>query len=482
MNILILSIYNETPIYKNMLEIQKKYINNNKNIDYYFVTFKSEQTEDVVIESNFIFIKGIECLLNITDKTIKCLKHLLKIKNYDFIIRTNISTVIHFNNLIKFLNTLPKYDVYLGGTLEILNWYDHKSGINKESCEKYNLIGLKYIQGTSIILSNDIANYIVDNENLINYQIVDDVTIGLFIRENKPNIYSNLSKEICCNVNMNNFENNFIFLRNNKFDSDRKNDIERIEKTINYLIAYDNILKNNYFPKTIHLVHKNLHLLEKSYKQWCELNPEYSIELYDDDRCKKILLEEYGQLYLDIFNFIKDGPIKCDFFRLCILYLKGGIYVDADIKPLVSLKEFIEDDIDFATCISYNYKSYKNTFIYNPHFLLAKKYDEYLYKTINKYIEYYINKVEYSYWNYSICTLMEKIDDFTIEKDSNNIFIKNNKKYKFIIESLIVKSTNEYYDFFNFNYNDFTNKYKNNDIDVFCHSKNIKVFENFTNK
>lgn len=238
---------------------------------------------------------------------------------------------------------------------------------------------------------------------------------------------------------------------------------------------------NTFFPKTIHLIHKNYELMEKSHKQWKELNPEYNIELYDDERCKSILLDNFGQLYLDIFNFIQHGPIKCDFFRICILYLKGGIYIDTDIKPLVPFSEFIEDDIDFSTCISYNYKKEKDSFNYNPQFILAKKWDSYLYNIINKYVQYYVNKIEYSYWGWSICSLMNKIYEFNIDKNSDNVFFFKNKKYKFFSECILDKDNNFIFDYTNFNYEDVF-KYSHDKVLIYCSYKNKHIFENFSNK
>jgi hypothetical protein len=242
--------------------------------------------------------------------------------------------------------------------------------------------------------------------------------------------------------------------------------------------------ENSTFPKIIHLVHKNYGLLEKSHKQWKTLNPEYTIELYDDDRCRKTLFENFGQLYYDVFNFIKDGAIKCDFFRVCVLYLYGGIYVDSDIKPFIPISEFIEDDLDFATCISYNYTYYLkyNKFLYNPQFILAKKFDENLYNIINKYINNYINKIDYSYWAWSICQLMNKINDFDLHVNSDNIFIYNNKKYKFLIENIINNTDNIIYNFSNYNSEEYMNRYSGLIDYAYVTYKNSVIFENFTNK
>jgi len=240
MKILIVSIYNETPAYKIMLDLQNKIVNNCKDIDFYFITFNNTQEEEFVIINNILYIKGVESYLSIMEKTIKAFKYLLSLSNYDFIIRTNISTIINYDNLITYLNSLPKTNIYTGGIIMKLNWMDRKFGINEITNEKYSLLGLHFVCGTSIILSNDVAQFILDNSHLIHYNIVDDVSFGLFIREYKPDIYSNLSGKKCGKIIYNLFDKDAVFIRNKILGSveykNREMDIENITTIINTLV------------------------------------------------------------------------------------------------------------------------------------------------------------------------------------------------------------------------------------------------------
>jgi mannosyltransferase OCH1-like enzyme len=170
----------------------------------------------------------------------------------------------------------------------------------------------------------------------------------------------------------------------------------------------------------------------KLYSQnWKRLNPEYEIRLYNDAMCKDFLLKEYSQLYVDIFNFLKDGPIKSDFWRVCIIYKYGGLYVDADIQPLVPLNKYIDDDDEFVTCISMNFNKNKLPFQFNPHFLMCNKNDIILKQCIDRYIEQYKNKVPYDYWGWSVCKLF--LIEGVTQKKSQIVYI-NRKKYKFLYE------------------------------------------------
>jgi mannosyltransferase OCH1-like enzyme len=234
------------------------------------------------------------------------------------------------------------------------------------------------------------------------------------------------------------------------------------------------------FDKIIHITYKIIdENLLKIKKEWEYLNPEYKVELYDNEMCLEILDKYYGKKYCDIFNFIKDGPIKADFFRICVLYIFGGIYVDSDIKPLIPFKKYVEDDLDFMTCISYNYNLNNNiNFCYNPHLIVAKKYSDELLTIIYEYERLYNIKQPYVYWSWSICYLFIKFENFNITANGDNIFIYKNKKYKFIIEEILDQNTNETFNFENFS------KIKNttHNLRIYCKYMDNIVLYNFDNK
>jgi len=204
---------------------------------------------------------------------------------------------------------------------------------------------------------------------------------------------------------------------------------------INPNINYDNLFKTEYksnIPKIIYMCHKTLDKITIYSQKWKELNPEYEIKLYDDELCKKFLLEEYSQIYVDIFNFIPDGPIKADFWRLCIINKYGGLYVDADINPIIPLNKYIEENDDFVTCISSSFNRTMSEWQLNPHIILSNKNNQYLFEGINQYIDLYKNhKEEYNYWGWSICRIV-KIHN--IKEKKSQIILINNQKYKFLLE------------------------------------------------
>ncbi len=239
MKILILSIYNENDIYNKMLEIQKKYIHKKDNIDVYFIKYGNHD-EEIVVNNNIISFKGDESPMKITKKTIMALDYLLNIeqKKYDFVIRTNVSTIINLNNLEKYLENVPNECFYCGGIKLSIAWMDYKYGINEETTLKYNLNNFTFAQGTSIILSFDIAKYILDHDKLINHKIVDDVAIGILLRDYKNDVYNNIYKN-GPSISVNEYTESAVFIRNCLFTDDNENRVLDIERMKNIILNFN---------------------------------------------------------------------------------------------------------------------------------------------------------------------------------------------------------------------------------------------------
>lgn len=173
---------------------------------------------------------------------------------------------------------------------------------------------------------------------------------------------------------------------------------------------------NNSIPKVIYLTYKTKNIPDYVIPNWKKLNPDYDIKLHDDNDCIKFLKQEYGDLYVDIFNYIKDGPIKSDFWRCCILYKYGGVYGDIDMEPLLPISSLLENNINFYTCKSGNT---------NPSIIISTKNNKIIKYCIDTYINKYINKEKYEYWPWSITNIMNKSLINYLQKNN----IKGNNKY-----------------------------------------------------
>jgi mannosyltransferase OCH1-like enzyme len=74
----------------------------------------------------------------------------------------------------------------------------------------------------------------------------------------------------------------------------------------------------------------------------CEMNPEFDYYLYDDEACLKFIKENFDQDVVDAFILLKPGAYKSDLWRYCILYKKGGLYLDIkyySTEPLINIIE-----------------------------------------------------------------------------------------------------------------------------------------------
>lgn len=109
--------------------------------------------------------------------------------------------------------------------------------------------------------------------------------------------------------------------------------------------------KNHNFPKDV------------VFGRWLNLNNDINIEFSDDSDCVDFINQHFGEEYVNLFNYIKSGPNKSDLWRLCKLYVEGGIYADIDLIPLVDIPQII-DDSDICTCSSIDSKSLFQAFMW----------------------------------------------------------------------------------------------------------------------
>jgi mannosyltransferase OCH1-like enzyme len=186
---------------------------------------------------------------------------------------------------------------------------------------------------------------------------------------------------------------------------------------------------NKNIPKVLYLTYKKKNIPSSVIDKFKEVYPDYQIKIYDNNDCVEFLEKEFGQEYVDIFNFIKDGPIKADFWRVCILYKYGGIYSDIDIIPVINIEEILLQNTTFLSCISFWHDSI------NPIFIVSVKEHLALKMCIDKYVEFYRTNKEYSYWGWSIMHVMKPILCEILNKciSKDGIYHdKKNNQYQFL--------------------------------------------------
>ena len=169
-------------------------------------------------------------------------------------------------------------------------------------------------------------------------------------------------------------------------------------------------------------------------KNLSELNPGFTINIYGDKECIDFLEKYFSKDYANFFNRIPDGAIKADFWRACILYIFGGIYLDADVILKMPLINLIDKDTTFLTSGS------KDKNRVNPIIIISEKGEPILKDTIESI--YNCRNIKYEYWKYSICVHMKPIIDKYIpnyKENKSETYIINKKKYKFLREVFVNK-------------------------------------------
>jgi len=56
----------------------------------------------------------------------------------------------------------------------------------------------------------------------------------------------------------------------------------------------------------------------------------FEFELFDDNLAKKFIIKHLSEEYLISYLKCHHPAMRCDYFRLCYLYIYGGFYVDSD--------------------------------------------------------------------------------------------------------------------------------------------------------
>jgi mannosyltransferase OCH1-like enzyme len=87
---------------------------------------------------------------------------------------------------------------------------------------------------------------------------------------------------------------------------------------------------------------------------WKEKNPNYTHFLFDDEDCSQFIQQHFDNRIYNAYSRIIPGAFKADFWRYCILYIYGGVYVDIDTICYNSIDLFLNDDLEFITPIDLN--------------------------------------------------------------------------------------------------------------------------------
>jgi mannosyltransferase OCH1-like enzyme len=166
-------------------------------------------------------------------------------------------------------------------------------------------------------------------------------------------------------------------------------DILNKKKTIKEFLMYNKpypYLKNNYnsvIPLDIYQTWFTKDLPPKM-RERVELlkaqNPRFNHHLFDDNDCREFIKTHFKPDVLEAYDTLIPGAYKADLWRLCVLFINGGIYVDIKFCCVNGFKliELTETE-HFA-------KDRPPNSIYNS-LMACKKGNIFLYNSIRQIVE-----------------------------------------------------------------------------------------------
>lgn len=182
MKILNLVIHNSTiKIYNDFYCVLSPFYKKfNKFVDTFFIEYSEHINESHKVDCDSLKIKGVESLIpGILWKTLDALVTFEEdLKKYDYIVRSNVSTVVNFKVLHELLKTEGEDKEYFGGVIYRLDCLDHNAGVVDK---KY--IGALFVSGTLICMTRQFCEFLLRFRHKINSSIIDDVAIGIFFAE-----------------------------------------------------------------------------------------------------------------------------------------------------------------------------------------------------------------------------------------------------------------------------------------------------------
>lgn len=179
LKVLVLIIASDgTKAHVELQKIWKAYMHTDpKHFEVYFIRGNPNLAVPYEINGDDFFLKCEESYVpGILEKTILSMEAMLpRLKKFDYILRTNLSSFYVFPKLLDFIQTLPREKCYCG----------RKISISLGSIPKFGRV--TFASGAGILLSSDVAEMLVrKKEELFSYKndLPDDMVLGFFFQNN----------------------------------------------------------------------------------------------------------------------------------------------------------------------------------------------------------------------------------------------------------------------------------------------------------
>ncbi len=167
------------PAYIELQKIWRSYmLSDPEHFEVYFIRGNPDLETPYEIQDSNLTVKTAESYIpGIVNKTVLSIEALMpRLKEFDYVIRTNLSSFYVFPQLLAFLKTLPRTNCY-------------SAFVRYTPAEWHPKFGkIVFGSGCGMILSRDLAERLVEEKEEIfkyNTELPDDVLIGLFFQTRK---------------------------------------------------------------------------------------------------------------------------------------------------------------------------------------------------------------------------------------------------------------------------------------------------------
>lgn len=177
-------------------------------------------------------------------------------------------------------------------------------------------------------------------------------------------------------------------------------------------------------------------------------NPEYKYTIYDDSEIEKFIFDEFDSSVYKAFKMLNVGAAKADLWRYCILYKKGGIYLDIDSEinnkldlldldntsAIVSRENHKDIFLQWCLMFSSNHPILKICIDKCVDNILNKKTNNILYLTgpvvFSESVIEYCDRLKVDTWSTSDDVINKIIKDNGLDLKIYSVDFKNFCKYK----------------------------------------------------
>lgn len=194
--------------------------------------------------------------------------------------------------------------------------------------------------------------------------------------------------------------------------------------------------------------HQNSHALIKSF---IDLNPDYEWLFMDDARCDQFIKDNFNHQFYDMYKSLPHGVMKADVWRVAVVYVYGGVYVDTDCECIKPISTWLKHDDTLIVGVEVD-----NGDLYNCVFASIPRHPALL-QVLNLFVElynspYFLNGCETEIQNFgqygfshAILEYSKTNDDVKIIPKNDNIFTMNKYDTSCIIHHIAsLKWTNNY--------------------------------------